>query len=109
MPFDDPESDDPLEFVGVELPGDERSTWEMAAAFADEFAQLGFTRAQILALFRREEYGGAHRAWSILGGPEIERLVDDSLAVWTRVRRVVSDSPDEEMEMLPLTLFKRKS
>ena len=53
MPYDDPESDDPHELVGVELPGDETDTREMAAAFADEFAQLGFTREQILARMLR--------------------------------------------------------
>ena len=67
MPYDDPEVDDPLELVGVELPGDETVTREMAAAFADEFARLGFTRPQILALFRRPDYTGAHQAWTLLG------------------------------------------
>ena len=43
MPYDEPEIDDPQELVGVELPGDDTVTREMAAAFADEFAQLGFT------------------------------------------------------------------
>ena len=67
MPYDDPEVDDPQELVGVELPGDETVTCEMAAAFADEFAQLGFTRPQILGLFRRAEYTGAYQAWTLLG------------------------------------------
>ena len=56
MPYNDPERDDPQELVGVELPGDEAVTREMAAAFADEFAQLGLTRQQILALYRTADY-----------------------------------------------------
>ena len=98
MPYDDPEPEDPHELVGVELPGDEAQTREMAAAFADEFAQLGFTRAQILALYRKAEYTGTRRAWTLLGEETITRLVEESLAVWGRFRRVVTDSPDQDSE-----------
>lgn len=107
MPYDEPEVDDPQELVGVELPGDEEVTREMAAAFADEFAQLGFTRPQILALYRKAEYGGAHRAWRLLGEDAIARLVDESLAVWGRFRFVVTDRPAEAFEPKPLRLIRR--
>jgi len=85
MPYHEPEFEDPQELVGIELPGDEGVTREMAEAFADEFAQLGFSRAQILALYRAPFYEGAHRAWELLGEPEIARIVDESLAVWGRI------------------------
>ena len=94
MPFDDPEIDDPQELVGVRLPGDESVTREMAAAFADEFAQLGFTRPQILALYRKAEYSGAHQAWQLLGDDEVARIVDESLAVWGRFTCTVTDASD---------------
>ena len=109
MPFDDPEIDDPHELVGVALPGDETVTREMAAAFADEFAQLGFTRAQILALYRKAEYAGAHRAWRLLGEDEIARFVDESLAVWGRVTCVVTDRAEDDAEPEPLRLFRSRS
>lgn len=109
MPYEDPEPDDPHELVGVELPGDESVTREMAAAFADEFAELGLTRPQILALFRKAEYSGAHQAWRLLGEGEIGRMVDESLAVWGRFRCVVTDGVDNEPEPQPLTLFRRRS
>jgi hypothetical protein len=109
MPYDDPEPDDPQELVGVELPGDESVTREMAAAFADEFAQLGFSRAQILALYRKAEYTGAHHAWRLLGEDEVGRIVDESLAVWGRFAFVVTDCVDDDPEPQPLTLFRRRS
>ncbi len=107
MPFDEPEFDDPQELLGVELPGDESVTREMAAAFADEFAQLGLSRAQILALFRKTEYSGAHQAWRLLGEDEVARMVDESLAVWGRFAFVVTDRVDDAPE--PLTFFRRRS
>jgi hypothetical protein len=109
MPYDDPEVDDPQELVGVELPGDESVTREMAVAFAEEFAQLGFTRPQILALFRKAEYAGAHQAWRLLGENEIGQLVDESLAVWGRFRGVVTDRVDDEIPPEPLRLFRPRS
>ena len=109
MPYDDPEPDDPQLLVGVELPGDEAVTREMAAAFADEFAQLGFTRSQILALYRRHDYAGAHQAWRLLGEDEIARLVDESLAVWGRFRVVVTDGVEDYAAPQPLQFFRRRS
>ena len=109
MPFDEPEIDDPQELVGVELPGDETVTLEMAAAFADEFAQLGYTRPQILGLFRRAEYTGAHQAWTLLGEEMIGRLVDESLAVWGRFRYVVTDGEEPSVAPERLRLFPSRS
>ena len=109
MPYDDPDPQDPQELVGVELPGNERVTREMAEAFADEFAQLGHTRAQILALFRAPFYAGAHQAWELLGEDAIARIVDESLSVWGRVRCVVTDVPDDEIEIKPLRLIRSRS
>ena len=109
MPYDDPEPDDPQELVGVELPGDETVTREMAAAFADEFAQLGLTRPQILGLFRRAEYTGAYQAWTLLGEEAIAGLVDESLAVWGRFRCVVTDSTHQDVEPEPLRFVRPRS
>ena len=112
MPYDDPELDDPQELVGVELPGDESVTREMAAAFADEFAQLGFTRSQILALYRKAEYTGAHQAWRLLGEDEVARIVDESLAVWGRFTCTVTDAKDgdhSESVWQPLRFFGSRS
>ena len=107
--FDEPEIDDPQELIGVELPGDEVVTLEMAAAFADEFAQLGYTRPQILGLFRRAEYTGAYQAWTLLGEEAISTLVDESLAVWGRFTVVVTDSADHGVEPQPLRFVRRRS
>ena len=48
MPFDDPEPSDPSMLIGVAVPGSEAATREMVAAFADEFAQVGFDLSEIL-------------------------------------------------------------
>ena len=108
MPYDDPDPTDPQELVGVELPGNESVTREMAAAFADEFAQLGYTRDEILAMYRAPFYAAVHRIWQLLGEEEIARVVDESVGVWSRMRRVVTDRPDE-IEAKPLRLIRSRS
>ena len=109
MPYDDPDPQDPQELVGVELPGDEGVTRDMAEAFADEFAQLGHTREEILALFQNPFYAGAHQAWQLLGKDEIARLVDESLEVWGRVTCVVTERKDDNAEIRPLRLIRSRS
>ncbi|MBI3491710.1 MAG: hypothetical protein HY047_08020 [Acidobacteria bacterium] len=109
MPYNDPEPEDPQELIGVELPGDETVTREMAAAFAEEFAQLGFTRPQILALFRKAEYSGAHQAWTLLGEEAITRLVDESVSVWGRFTYVVTDEADDDAGTRPLRFVRPRS
>jgi len=84
MPYDDPEPDDPHLLVGVSLPGDEETTREMAAAFADEFAQMGFDRERLLRIFSNPFYAGAHAVLERLGVEEVERIVDESLRVYAR-------------------------
>jgi hypothetical protein len=94
MPYGDPEPDDPQVLVGVGLPADASATREMGAAFADEFAQLGFGRDRILALFRSRFYAGAHAALQVLGEAEVARLVDESLRVYGGRRIAIRDAAD---------------
>jgi hypothetical protein len=91
MPYDDPDPTDPNVLVGVSLPGHEESTREMAIAFAEEFAALGFDGERLMNLFRRPHYAGAHRAYQLLGETEIERIIRESLAVWGNYRVTVRD------------------
>jgi len=93
MPHADPDPEDPTILVGVGLPGDEATTREMAAAFADEFARMGYDREQILALFCSPFYAGANDALRLLGDGAIVALVEESVGFWGRLRVEVLDAP----------------
>ncbi len=82
MPYGEPEPDDPNMLVGVALPAGPEATREMAEAFADEFAQMGMSREQVLRLFSNTFYAGAHAALRLLGAAAVERIVDESLRVY---------------------------
>jgi hypothetical protein len=79
----------------------------MAEAFADEFAQLGLARAEILELYRSPEYSGAYRAWQLLGDDEVGRIVDESLAVYGPFTWTVTDNNEPEPQ--PLRFFRSGS
>ena len=103
MPYDDPDPEDPNVLVGVELPADAESTRQMAWAFAQEFAALGFDENRLLALFAQPFYAGAHQALQVLGQEEIRSIVSESLRVWGRYRVAVKDAvvqPDDQGDAL---------
>ena len=95
MPYDDPDPQDPNILVGVRVPGDPSALREMATAFAEEFAALGFDEADLMALFRRPFYAGAHQALRLLGEGAILEIVRESLSVWGLRRIVVRDRPQD--------------
>ncbi len=92
MPYDEPDATDPNMLVGVELPGTEESTRDMAYVFAEEFARLGFEKRRLMSLFKTPFYAGAHRAYLELGEAEIEKIADECLAIWGRVKFVDADT-----------------
>jgi hypothetical protein len=100
MPYQEPDPTDPNVLVGVSLPGDEETTREMAAAFAEEFALLGFDEERLMALFRRPHYEGAHRAYLLLGEEEIRRIVVEAAAFFGRFRVVIHDRPEPRADGL---------
>jgi hypothetical protein len=100
MPYHEPDPSDPNVLVGVSLPGDEETTREMAAAFAEEFALLGFDQERLLNVFRTPDYEAAHRAYRLLGEEEVLRIIAEATNVFGRFRVVVHDRPEEGVETL---------
>jgi hypothetical protein len=84
MPYDDPDPTDPNMLVGVEIPGTAESTRDMAYVFAEEFVRIGFNKTKLLRVFQTPFYAGAHRAYLELGDAEVEKIVDECLAIWGR-------------------------
>ena len=95
MPYDDPDPTDPTMLIGVEIPAGETSDVEMAYAFAEEFAQLGFSAERLLALFRNPFYAGAHRAFLALGAERIENIIREAVDAWGGFRIVLINGRPE--------------
>ena len=95
MPFRDPDPTDPNMLIGVMLPADAEAMRDMAYVFAEEFARLGYTREQLLGLFKNPFYGGAHGAYRQLGNTEIVSIVDECINVWGRNKITIQDVKDD--------------
>ncbi len=95
MPYDDPDPTDPTMLIGVEAPAGETSDTEMAYAFAQEFAQLGYSAERLMGLFRNPFYAGAHRALQVLGEDKIQSIVQEAVDAWGSFRIVFSDGAED--------------
>jgi len=91
MPFQDPDPTDPNMLVGVVLPADAEATRDMAYVFAEEFARMGYTREQLLSLFKNPFYGGAHGAYRALGENETIAIIDECLNAWGQAKFSILD------------------
>ncbi len=86
MPYEEPDTSDPHELIGVVLPADAQAMREMACVFAEEFARMGYDAARILRLFEDPHYAGANGAYRALGRETTTAIIAESISVWGRVR-----------------------
>jgi len=91
MPFKDPDPSDPNMLVGVVLAANAEATRDMAYVFAEEFARMGYTREQLLWLFKNPFYGGAYGAYRTLGENETLAIIDECMAAWGNIKITVQD------------------
>ena len=91
MPLKDPDPSDPNMLVGVVLTADAEASRDMAYVFAEEFARLGYTREQLLWLFKNPFYGGAHAAYRALGENETLAAIDECIDAWGRAKFSILD------------------
>ena len=107
MPYNDPDPTDPNMLVGVVLPADAEATREMAYVFAEEFARMGYTREQLLWLFKNPFYGGAHSAYRELGESETVSIIDECIGAWGGLKLTVQDVQTVQNDQAPSFILPR--
>jgi hypothetical protein len=107
VPYKDPDPTDPNMLVGVMLPADAEATRDMAYVFAEEFARLGYSREQLLYLFKNPFYGGAHGAYQALGENQTLSIIDECVAVWGGIKLSVQDVQSVQTDQTPSSLLPR--
>jgi hypothetical protein len=105
MPYKDPDPTDPNMLVGVVLPANAEATRDMAYVFAEEFARLGYTREQLIWLFKNPFYGGAHGAYRTLGENETLSIIDECIAVWGGIKVSVQDVQPVQTDQTPASIL----
>lgn len=97
MPFEEPDESDPMELIGVELPGDEASWRDMAECFAVEYARMGFSTERIRHLFQTPLYAGPFQAHAILGEPAIKQIIAEAIFLYGTPKSEVQVAPPSDV------------
>ena len=92
MPYKDPDPSDPNVLVGVMLPAEKETMQDMAYAFAEEYALLGYDSEGLFRVFQNPFYAAAHQAYRALGEESVRKIIAECLAAWGGIRFTISDS-----------------
>ncbi|GMW03178.1 MAG: hypothetical protein AMXMBFR84_43130 [Candidatus Hydrogenedentota bacterium] len=89
MPYNHPESGDPLVLNGVAFETSPETALEAAYVFAEELARLGHSEQAILCLFKSPEYQGPYSAFQVLGADTVSRAVRECCETMSACRAVI--------------------
>jgi len=73
VPKNESDPEDPMEMVGVFVPGDDR---KMTECFIEEYLFLGHSPRQIFNLFRDPFYAGIYRVYEQRGEAFVKDLIE---------------------------------
>ena len=77
------EPDDPIEMVGMEIPGQsEAALRDMALCFAEEFVREGWSEEKLFAMFKNPLYAGPYLAWKQKGDEFVKSVIVEALNMW---------------------------
>ncbi|MDP2644008.1 MAG: hypothetical protein Q8P24_03655 [Desulfobacterales bacterium] len=83
MPKDEIEPDDPMEIVGIELPGQsEAQLRDMTLCFAEEFVREGYDEEKLFSLFKNPFYQGPYLAWKQKGDDYVRAVIQEAIHMW---------------------------
>jgi hypothetical protein len=82
MPKDEFVDEDPMELVGMVMPGAPGMLEAMAEAFVEEYVRLGWDEERLLVLFRNPFFLGTHRVYRLRGEAYVRELIQHVCAKW---------------------------
>ncbi len=82
MAWKNVERDDPMELVGLVLPGEAGQLEAMAEAIVDEYARLGWDENRMMAVFVNPFFQATHRIYRLKGEAYVRALIQEVCARW---------------------------
>ncbi len=100
------EPDDPYQLLAEPVQGD---PLEMLCGLLQEFAWLGYSAEQLLALFHHPGYPLLCELRVHFGEAEIRRQIDELTGLWgqLRFRETIAEDPEEMIEVVQITPLTR--
>ena len=83
MPFDEPEANDPMEMVGMVMPGEPGQLEAMAECIVEEYVRLGWDARRLMTLFVNPMFMATYRIYRQKGEAYVRELIDRTCAKWT--------------------------
>ena len=75
MPKDEFVDEDPLELVGVALPGEPGQIERMAETFVEEYIRMGWDEQRLMTLFTNPMFMATHRVYRQKGAEYVQTLI----------------------------------
>jgi len=75
MPENEFVEEDPMEMVGMVLPGEEGQLERMAECIVDEYVRLGWDRQRLMTLFQHPMFLATNRIYRQKGEPYVLELI----------------------------------
>jgi hypothetical protein len=82
MPKDEFVAEDPMELVGVVMPGEPGMLEAMAECLVEEYIRLGWDEERLMALFASPLYMATHRIYRAQGEEYVRTLIRRLQAQW---------------------------
>ena len=97
MPKNECDPEDPLELVGVELPGaTEEELHDMALCFAEEFVREGWNQERLMWMFKNPVYQGPYLVWKQKGDGFVQQVIQEAVQMWRPLRAFRLVEPEAE-------------
>lgn len=82
MPKDEFVNEDPMELVGMVLPGDEYQLEMMAECIVDEYVRMGWDEKRLMTLFTNPMFLGTYRIYHQKGEDYLCELIRATRKRW---------------------------
>ena len=80
MPIDEFCDEDPLELVGMVMPGEEGQLERMAETIVEEYARMGWDQKRLMTLFTNPMFMSTYRVYQLKGAGYVENLIQQTCA-----------------------------
>lgn len=87
MPYDEFVEEDPMELVGMVLPGEAGQLEAMAECIIEEYVRLGWNEQRLMTLFVNPMFMATHRIYRLKGEDYVRRLIQTTCARWKVMQR----------------------
>jgi len=91
MPKDDFDPEDPMDLVGMVLPGEPGQLEAMAEGFVEEYVRMGWDEPRLMTLFVNPLFMATHRIYRQKGEDYVRDLIRKMCAKWGVMRTVGAD------------------